>query len=493
MYSIIIKSASISALQAYIDASAKGNPSNFFCKMILSFIILEINRKFEGLLSAPLWVLFLFPERIPMQNQKSSHLSYEERVLIEDKLNAGMTVSQIARCLSRPSSTISREIKKHRQASERFSKKHCAKYITCTHRHLCSNVCKRKCRDCSRCYNFCSDYEKFECPTKSHSPYVCNACIKKKACRQNPYIYKAAHANRQYHTTLRDARIGFCVTQSQLEIINNVLKNEIPKKKSLYSIVQNYDLEVSERTLRRMVNSGITDIRNIDMLRTVKFRKASEYDYRKDRVILRESKSGHTYADYLKYISEHEDTAVVEMDTVVSKRGTPASLLTLMFTQDKMQIAFFMPKHDFANVLSIFNQLEMQVGTEIFKEMFPVILTDNGTEFSNRELLERSIYGGKRTIIFYCDSYSSSQKPHCENNHTFIRRVIPKGTDFSSYTQEQITLMMNHINSYPRQILHGSCPYDLAFNYMDVRFIEALGLEKIQNFSEINLSPSLLK
>lgn len=428
-----------------------------------------------------------------MKCRKSSHLTFEERVIIEDKLNAGMTVSQIAKYLSRPSSTISREIKNHRQALERVPKKNCVKYMNCNRRHLCSDVCKRKCRDCVHCYDFCPDYEKFECPVKNHSPYVCNACSRKKSCRQGPYIYKAAHANRQYHTTLHDTRKGFCVTQEQLETINNVLKEEIPKNKSLYSITQNYDLGVSERTLRRMIDNSVTDIRNIDLPRTVKFRKASEYDYRKDRITIRESRTGHTYADYLEYIREHGDTAVVEMDTVVSKKGTSASLLTFMFVQDKMQIAFFMPKHDSANVISIFNWLEMQVGTEIFKEMFPVILTDNGTEFSNRELLERSIHGGKRTLIFYCDSYSSSQKPHCENNHTFIRRVIPKGTDFSSYTQEQITLMMNNINSYPRSSLHGKCPYDFSFSYMDVRFIEALGLQKIPDFNEIDLSPSLLK
>ena len=56
---------------------------------------------------------------------------------------------------------------------------------------------------------------------------------------------------------------------------------------------------------------------------------------------------------------------------------------------------------------------------------------------------------------------ASWQKPHIEKNHEFIRYVIPRGKSFSSYTQEDMTLLMNHINSTKRLGLDGKAPYEL--------------------------------
>ena len=42
---------------------------------------------------------------------------------------------------------------------------------------------------------------------------------------------------------------------------------------------------------------------------------------------------------------------------------------------------------------------------------------------------------------------ASYQKPHVEKNHEYIRYVITKGISLNTRTQEDITLMMKHINS----------------------------------------------
>ncbi|MBB6630794.1 hypothetical protein H7D64_04675 [Clostridium algidicarnis] len=49
---------------------------------------------------------------------------------------------------------------------------------------------------------------------------------------------------------------------------------------------------------------------------------------------------------------------------------------------------------------------------------------------------------------------ASYQKPHVEKNHEYIRYVIPKGISFNNRTQEDITLMINHINSTARASLN---------------------------------------
>ena len=73
-----------------------------------------------------------------------------------------------------------------------------------------------------------------------------------------------------------------------------------------------------------------------------------------------------------------------------------------------------------------------------------------------------------------------------------IRRIIPKGVDIGQYTQEQINLMMSHINSYARKNLGNKSPYDVfAFQYGE-KILETFNLKRIPA-DEIVLTPELLK
>ena len=131
-------------------------------------------------------------------------------------------------------------------------------------------------------------------------------------------------------------------------------------------------------------------------------------------------------------------------------------------------------------------------GQEMFKKLFPVILTDNGSEFSNPLSIEADENGEIRTRIFYCDSNRPDQKGSIEVNHEFIRRVIPKGTSLDEYTQYDINLMMSHINSYGRKRLNDRSPYRVFKVMYGEEVIKRLGIEKIPR-DEINLTPELLK
>jgi IS30 family transposase len=97
------------------------------------------------------------------------------------------------------------------------------------------------------------------------------------------------------------------------------------------------------------------------------------------------------------------------------------------------------------------------LGAECFKKLFPVLLGDNGSEFSNPKALEFDEQGNRRTRVFYCDPYSSFQKPNVELNHEFLRRILPKGSSFDHLAQEDIDLMMSHINSYSREKWCDKC------------------------------------
>ncbi len=139
----------------------------------------------------------------------------------------------------------------------------------------------------------------------------------------------------------------------------------------------------------------------------------------------------------------------------------------------------------------VFDYLSEKLSPEIFERLFPVILTDNGGEFAAPETLEHTPYGSQRTRIFYCDPMASWQKPRVERSHEYIRQVIPKGTSMDNFTQEDITLMMNHINSLSRDSLNGACPFDAAKKLLGHKLPKLLGLNKIPP-DEVFLRPSLL-
>ena len=160
--------------------------------------------------------------------------------------------------------------------------------------------------------------------------------------------------------------------------------------------------------------------------------------------------------------------------------------------EQELQLAFLRTSNDSQSVIDIFNRLYIELRPDIFIDLFPILLADNGSEFSNPSAIEFDKQGNPRTKMFYCNASAPYQKPNCENNHEMIRRIIPKGTDIGQYTQEQIDLMMSHINSYARKNLGNKSPYDVfAFQYGE-QILKAFHLQKIPA-DEIILSPELLK
>ena len=155
-------------------------------------------------------------------------------------------------------------------------------------------------------------------------------------------------------------------------------------------------------------------------------------------------------------------------------------------------LAFILSEKTQAEVLGIFNMLEEKLGNELFEKTFSIILTDNGSEFSNPLSLEFNVESIGRTRIFYCNPRTSYQKGMIEKNHEFIRYVLPKGTSFDNLQQTDIDLMINHINSLGRASLNWSSPYDVAKVLMGKDVLKKLNLSKIAT-DEIQLNKNLLK
>ncbi len=182
------------------------------------------------------------------------------------------------------------------------------------------------------------------------------------------------------------------------------------------------------------------------------------------------------------------------MDTVIGRKRKGKRLLTMIFRKNSIMLLFLLPDGKAESVIRVFDYLEAGLGYDRFRRLFPVFLTDNGSEFKqvdNMELNEEMIY---RTKVYYCDPMSSWQKPHIEKNHEYIRYVLPKGQTMDGYEQKDITFLMNHINSTKRRSLNWKAPYELVEGEdedMQVLF-ELLGMHLIPA-DEVHLTPELLK
>ena len=189
----------------------------------------------------------------------------------------------------------------------------------------------------------------------------------------------------------------------------------------------------------------------------------------------------------------HPNASIVEMDTVIGTKGGQGGkcFLTLLFRQFNFMLIYLMPYKKAVYVTEVFNHLKEILGMDEFKRLFEVILTDNGSEFSDPEAIEFEPETGElRSKVFFCHPYNSGEKGHCEKNHEYIRYILPKGTSFDFLTQDMCNLMMSHINSTKRPSVNGS-PYDYMALTYGTEVLDLLKIKKIEP-KDVRLSTKLL-
>ena len=413
----------------------------------------------------------------------NKHLTYEERNFIEIGLNNGRKFSELAKDLNKNRTTIMREVANHkfRKNPSGFNNS----------KNLCKNRYKCKKFDCSK-KEKC--YEEEICMKLTGAPYVCNGCEQKNRCRKIKYYYYSKFANDEYNEKLRTSRVGINLSKEEAYDIDKLITPLIKEKhQSISHIYANHPDEISfsRTTMYNYVDLGVFSFRNIDLPRKVKYknRKANEKQRIRRETAIRK---GRTYEDYKEYISKNPECSIVEMDTVEGVKGGKV-FLTLLIRKSKFMLIYLIENKTEECVEKAFKEIKKKLGIEIFKKVFEVILTDNGSEFFNPMSIEKDEETEEIVShVFYCDPGASWQKGALEKNHEYIRYVLPKGSSFDELTQEKTNILMSNINSTSRDILNGKTPYDATLLILDEEIITKLGVLKIEA-DEVNLSPKLLK
>ena len=426
-----------------------------------------------------------------------THLSLSDRIYIEQALNRGMTFKDTAIFLQKDPTTISKEVRRGRYCKENERKTAlCTLRDTCTKTNVCrQSFCYNKlCGKCTQrfCHSHCEEYTPEACLDLNRAPYVCNGCWTK-SCRQSTkYYYRAQYAHQLYTDMLSTSRRGINKTPLELDDLDRLVTPLLKNGQSLNHIYATHEDEIncSRRTLYSYIEQGALTVGNMDLPRKVRYkpRKVKKKPTENHQAY----RNNRTYKDFQRYLEEHPEASVVEMDTVLSSRDSPRAMLTMMFRSCSLMLAFLLEHNSQNEVGKVFETLEQLLGADNMSEVFQVTLTDNGSEFKNPAQIEFSLNGKRRTRVFYCDPMASWQKGRLEKNHAYIRYILPKGNSFAKLSDHHVTLMINHINSTARASLNGATPFELASLLLPHKLLSGLGLHEIKH-DQVILKPRLLK
>lgn len=388
--------------------------------------------------------------------KKNKHMQLEDRVEIQESLYRGMTFKAIAKRIGKDPTTVSKEVKLH-------------------------------------AIDYKSGFTKTDdtCPKLLKAPFVCNGCEKQNHsnCIYPRRKYAAKSAQSEYETVLVESREGIPLTKQAFYDTEQIISDAVKDGQHIYHAIQANALTVSKSTVYRHIHKGYYRISALDLPRAVKFKprksKAAEY-------VPKGCKINRSYEDFLSYKEENPDCAYVEMDTVIGRIGGKV-IMTFQFVNPDFMFGLLLNDKSAAEAaekITALKQKLVKAGFQ-FSHAFPVLLTDNGGEFSNVSAFENDLTGAKETSLFFCDPNSSWQKPHVENNHTLFRNIAPKGTSFDSFTQETVNTIFSHVNGVKRKQFNGKSSFDMFSFLYSADLALLLGIVEVDP-QKVCQSPKLL-
>ena len=154
-----------------------------------------------------------------------------------------------------------------------------------------------------------------------------------------------------------------------------------------------------------------------------------------------------------KIVERKKRIGDVEIDTVIGKDHIGA-LVTVVDRRSKFTlIRKVESKH--ANVVT-------KALVEILNPIKPVLKTitsDNGKEFAYHKTVSQIL----DTDFYFAHPYHSWERGLNEHTNGLIRQYLPKKTDFTQISKEEIITIQEKLNHRPRKVLNYRTPYEVFF------------------------------
>lgn len=142
-----------------------------------------------------------------------------------------------------------------------------------------------------------------------------------------------------------------------------------------------------------------------------------------------------------------------ELPLTLSEKNNASAVRTLVERTSRLVMLVKLP--DFkpasaANVMQAFTEKLMSIAAPMRQSM----TYDQGREMAlHKELSKRT-----GIAVYFCDPHCPWQRGSNENMNGLVRQYLPKGTDLSVYSQEQLDAIADEINGRPRKGLGVRSP-----------------------------------
>jgi transposase, IS30 family len=95
---------------------------------------------------------------------------------------------------------------------------------------------------------------------------------------------------------------------------------------------------------------------------------------------------------------------------------------------------------------------------------------------SDQQLARLRLIACHGSRIYFCDPHSPWQRGSNENANGLLREYLPKGTDLSQVSQQQLTAIEHSLNNRPRKILNFHSPAEV-FDQLTSDLIRGVALQ----------------
>lgn len=388
--------------------------------------------------------------------KKNKHMTLDDRIEIQECLSKGMTFKAIGERIGKNQTTISREVKIHMEPY--------------TNSFVRTNEV---------------------CPKLLKAPFVCNGCEKKSrsSCPYRRQLYTAKKAQAEYDTVLVESRTGIPLNKESFYETERIISEAVQNGQHIYHIIQANNLPISTATVYRHIKKRYYSITPMDLPRAVKFkpRNSKESDY-----VPKWARDGRKFDDFLAFVEDNNDIPLVQIDTVIGRIGGKV-IMTIHFVNSDFMIGLLLENKTAAEAANKIQGLKKDLASLGFNfgDIAPLLLTDNGGEFSIVSAFENDVDGNAESNLFFCEPCSPHEKAEIEKNHTLFRDIVKTGTSFDDFTQETVNLIFSHVNAVKRKQFNGKSAYDMFSFYHSEVLASALGISFVPA-NEVIQSPKLL-
>ncbi len=435
------------------------------------------------------------------RNYSNKNLSALEIGNIEFYLNERKSYSEIGRILEKNESTIRKEVKKY--SSYFGSQRKCSNCLNkdnCHQKYLCEKIPDKvkcsQCKYCSEAIKVCPNYRVIiDCELLKKNHHVCNGCELYFKCKKVKIKYHAETAIKMHNAVQRVSRIGTKVDsfpQEFKDYLSKLIKNGISPEVIMNTLPEKYLMfKSAPSAFYEWIDKGLLDCCNLDLRNKVS-RVRYGTNTEKRNTIKGHQLNGRSIEDLSEEERINRPLGFVELDTVEGIKGGEL-LFTIMFPCFSLMLGFKIKQKTQEEIGKILDMLEERLDC-YFYILFRKAIPDNGSEFLDFNLLEKSIHNdlNKRMEIHYAHSYAPYEKPHIENNHILLRWLIKKGYDITLLSSDDILDIINRLNNYPRPKKGFKTPLQLLEDELGNYALDLLNLHHIP-IDQLNMKDMIIK